>query len=137
MARRIAETAKNATDPAVNAPKAVAPISPRPIPATVTARRRRGAAGAYRTAKVPVTVSSPRSGRPSRVGTDRHRRTVSPALIAFRNRGGLGASVTSCRRNSAAGLVVLDSDQPTFPKRLCSACLLTPSTSPISAQLIP
>lgn len=127
----------------MNAPTAVETISPRPIPDTVTARRRSGAAAAYNTAKVPVTVSRPRSGRPSSVGTDRHSRTVSPALIALLRRGGLGARVTSDRRNSATGCftetccVEATRDQPAFPKRLCIACLLTPRTTPISAQLMP
>lgn len=46
IARSTALTAKATWDPAVNAPSEVAATSPRPIPATVTARRRIGAAGA-------------------------------------------------------------------------------------------
>ena len=46
IARRIAATANAGVEPAVNAPNAVEATSPRPIAATVVARRRRGAAGA-------------------------------------------------------------------------------------------
>src|SRR5699024_2356549 len=95
IASRTAVTAKAGVEPAVKAPSAVETINASPTPSTVANRRRIGAAGAYRTANVPVTHSSPRSWRPASVPAPRHSNTVSAALTAGRSRGGLGARVTS------------------------------------------
>src|SRR5699024_5763187 len=56
IANSTAAQAKARVEPAVKAPRLVDATSPSPIPATVTARRRSGAAVEYRIANVSVSL---------------------------------------------------------------------------------